>query len=128
MAVQKQDGLHTDVGESNADLTGKEDLFCKRLADGKIDLCGAGELVAGVISEGRPAGKHTSFNTDGNPILRVIAGGALDRGDLVSSGAGGVAVEGTANVFGRVRNPLAAVAGDVVEIMPDRIADAVDNT
>lgn len=127
MAVQKQDGLHTDVAESNTDLTGKELRFCTRLADGKLEVAGAGELVAGVISEGRPIGKHTSYNTEGNPILRVIAGEALDRDELVSSDAEGRAVVGTANVFGRVRNPVAA-AGEVVEIYPGRIADATDNT
>lgn len=126
MARQKQDGLHTDVGPSNADLTGKENRFCKRNADGTIDVCGAAGYAVGVISEGRPAGKHTSFNTDGNPILRVIAGEDLARNERVVSDAEGRAVVGTANVFGYVRNPVGA-AGEVVEIVPDRVDDAVDD-
>lgn len=127
MAVQKQDGLHTDVAESAVDLRGKEMRFCKRNAQGKLDVCGAGEYAAGVISEGKEAGKHTSFNTDGNPILRVIAGGALAIDALVSSDAEGRAVTGTANVFGRARKAVSG-AGIVAEIIPARIDDAVDNT
>jgi hypothetical protein len=127
MAVQKQDGLHTDQGPSAADLTGKEAFFCKRQADGTIALAGAGDYIDGVISQGRPAGKHTSFNTAGNPILRVTAGSALARGDYVASDAQGRAVVGAANVFGRVRNPVAA-ADEIVEIIPGRVIDTVDNT
>lgn len=126
MARQKQDGLHTDVGESHVDLRGKEDHFCTRRADGKIEITGAAGYADGVISEGRPAGKHTSFNTPGNPILRVKAGAALARGALVVSDATGRAVAGTTNVFGKVRNPVGA-ADEIVEIIPGRIADAVDD-
>jgi hypothetical protein len=114
MAVQKQDGLHTDQGVSNADLTGDEFKFCKRNADGTIDLCGDGGHIAGVISEGKAAGYHTSFNTRGNPILKVISGGQISRGDQVQSGAGGLAKSGAANAFGHARNN--AVDGEMVEV------------
>jgi len=127
MAVQKQDGLHTDVAVSAADLRGKEMRFCTKGADGKVNVSGAGAYIDGVISEGKPQDYHTSFNTDGNPILRVLAGSALARNDLVASDAQGRAVVGTANVFGKVRNPVAA-ADEVVEIIPARQADTVDNT
>lgn len=126
MARQKQDGLHTDVGESYVDLSGKEMHFCTRRADGKIDLAGAAGYVDGVISEGRPVGKHTSFNTDGNPILRVKAGSALARNVLVVSDAQGRAVVGTTNVFGKVRNPVGA-ANEIAEIVPYRVPDTVDD-
>src|SRR4051812_27407729 len=126
MAVQKQDGLHTDVGESYVDLRGKEMHFCSRRADGKIDITGAAGYVDGVISEGKQAGKHTSFNMDGNPFLRVKAGSALARNDLVVSDATGRAVVGTTNIFGRVRNPVAA-ADEIAVIVPYRVADAVDD-
>jgi hypothetical protein len=126
MARQKQDGLHTDVGQSAVDLKGKEMHFCTRRADGKIELTGAGGYADGVISEGMPAGKHTSFNTPGNPILRVKAGSALARNALVVSDAEGRAVAGTTNVFGKVRNPVNA-ANEIVEVVPGRIADAVDD-
>lgn len=114
MAVQKQDGLHTDQGESASDLTGKERYFCKRGTDGLIALAGNGESIAGVISEGRIAGKHTSFNTKGNPILKVVAGGTITIGQEVQSNAEGEAIAGTTNAFGYARNNV--VEGQLVEI------------
>lgn len=114
MAVQKQDGLHTDVGESAADLRSKEFHFCKREGDGKIQICGDGETIAGVISEGRNTGYHTSFNTRGNPILKVKAASAINRGDDVQSATGGEAKTGSTNAFGKARN--SAAAGEYVEV------------
>lgn len=120
MAVQKQDGLHTDIGESSEDLTGKEFYFCKRNSDGTISLSGDGDPIAGVISEGKIAGKHTSFNTRGNPILKVKAGSAITRGDQVQSDASGTAKTGTNSAFGVARN--SAAAGEMVEISTDSVA------
>ncbi len=114
MAIQKVDGLHTDVGESNADLTDKEGYFCKRLTTGKIALCAADESIAGVISEGKAVGLHTSFNTRGNPIVKAIAGSAITRGDEVACDANGKAKTGSTNPFGYARNT--AAAGEYVEI------------
>ncbi len=114
MAVQKQDGLHTDVGESAVDLTGQEFKFCTRNAAGTIELCGDGGSIAGVISEGKIAGKHTSFNTKGNPILKVITGAPIARGADVQSNNAGLAVTGSTNSFGVARN--APGAGEMVEI------------
>jgi hypothetical protein len=126
MAVQKQDGLHTDVALGAVDLTGKENRFCRRDATGKLVISGAGEYIDGVISEGKPADKHTSFNTPGNEILRVLAGSALAINDYVSSDAEGRAVVGTANVIGRVRKTVSA-ADVVAEIIPGRVIDTTDN-
>lgn len=114
MATQKQDGLHTDTGESNGDLTGKEFYFAKQNSDGTLDLCGADGVIYGVISEGRAAGYHTSVNTRGNPVLKVIAGSAITRGQEVGCDASGKAKAGTTNPFGYARN--AAAAGEYVEI------------
>jgi hypothetical protein len=117
MAVQKQDGLHTDVGESSESLVGKEFYFCTRNANGTISLCGDGGAIAGVISEGRIAGKHTSFNTRGNPILKVIAGSNIARGAAVQSDNDGKASAGSTKPFGIARN--SADAGAYVEIATD---------
>lgn len=116
MAVQKQDGWATDARPSGEDLTGKEFRFCKREADGDVVLCGAAEVIAGVISEGKATGLWSSFNTGG--MLKVISGGVIAVGDLVGSGAAGVGISGAANPAGRARN--AAVAGEYVEVMVDR--------
>lgn len=114
MGVQKQDGLHTDVGVSASDLRGKEFYFCKRQGDGTIEICGDGEVVAGVISEGKAAGYHTSFNLKGNPILKVVAASAIGRGQQVQSATGGKAKAGAANAVGRARNN--AAANEMVEV------------
>lgn len=126
MAVQKQDGLHTDVAVSASDLRGQEMRFCTRAADGRINRSGAGEYIDGVISEGKNTDYHSSFNTAGNEILRVVAGAALAQNALVASDAQGRAIVGTTNVFGKVRKPVGA-AGEIVEIIPARVPDAVDN-
>lgn len=115
MAVQKQDGLHTDVMESATDLTGKEDLFVTRNSEGKAELCGEGEVIAGVISEGRAAGYHTSYNTKGNPILRVTAGEALAVGTEVQSNSAGQAMAGSTNPIGKTRS-AAGNSGEIVSI------------
>lgn len=114
MAVQKQDGLFTDTAESAADLRGKEFHFVTRDANGKAALCGNNGVINGVISEGRDVGYHTSWNTPGNPILKVVAGSAIARGDRVQSDANGAAKTGTNNDIGAARN--AAAAGEMVEI------------
>ena len=117
MAVQKQDGLHTDVGESAVDLRGKENLFAADNNDGKLVVAGAGARIRGVISEGKPAGKHTSINTPGNPILRVIAGAAIAKDQRVNSDAQGRAVPGLNNSFGYARKAVSG-EGVMAEIVP----------
>lgn len=116
MAVQRQDGLFTDCKESATDLRGKEYLFATRTATGKLDLCGAGGKIAGVISEGREAGKHTSINT--GKQLKAIAGDTIAPGDAVQSDSSGHAVTGTNNPIGTAIN--GAVQHEYVEIDVDR--------
>lgn len=116
MAVQRQDGLFTDAKESASDLTGKEGLFATRTTTGKFDLCGAGGAIAGVISQGRPAGNHTSINTGGQ--LKAIAGDTITAGDKIESDSSGHAVQGTTNPFGTAIN--SALQHEYVEIAVDR--------
>ncbi len=119
MATQKQDGLFTDTAVGGADLTGKEFLFCTRETDGTITLADAGEVIAGVISEGKAAGLHSSFNTGGG-WLKVIAAGVIAIGDQVQAGANGKAISGATNNFGRARSATSA-DGQLVEVVPDRV-------
>lgn len=107
MAVQKQDGLHTDVGLSGVDLTGQEDRFCYRDASNNIVLASSGGVTDGVISEGAAEGYHTSFNTLGNPILRVIAGQAIAADVECQVGNNGVLIAGSTNPVGRTRKAVA---------------------
>lgn len=117
MAVQKQDGLFTDCQESAEDLRSKEFYFATRDSTGKFALAGDGESIAGVISEGRNIGYGTSVNTPGNPILKVIAGTGISRGDSVQSDANGKAKTGSTKPIGVARN--SAAAGEYVEIQTD---------
>jgi hypothetical protein len=92
MAVTRQVGSQTDAKPSAVDLTGKEFRFAKRVNDGgesKFSLAAAGEQVAGVISEGKAVGLHTSVDT-GNQ-LKVVAGAAVNPGQFVASDADGAA-------------------------------------
>jgi hypothetical protein len=118
MAVQRQDGWGTDAKESAEDLRGQEYKFATRNAAGKLELCGAGEKIAGVISEGRDTGYHTSINTAGQ--LKAIAGGAIAVGDNVQSDSGGRAVTGSTNPLGTAINQVFA-EGQYVEINVDRV-------
>lgn len=116
MAVQKQDGLHTDVAESGEDLRDKELYFCNRNSDGTLGLAGNGERIDGVISEGRNTGYRTSFNTRGSPILRVLAGAAIAQNAEIQSNASGKAVTGSTNPIGYARKAVNA-ENEVVEVV-----------
>lgn len=116
MAVQRQDGMFTDAKESASDLRGKEFCLATRTNTGKLDLCGAGGKVAGVISEGRNVGYHTSINT-GNQ-LKCIAGGPIAPDDTIQSDGSGHAITGNSNPFGTAIN--GAAQGEYVEFTMDR--------
>jgi hypothetical protein len=119
MAVQRQTGAQTDAKASAVDLTGKEFFLAKRTGGGTLEhaarytLAGLGEKVAGVISEGKAVGLHTSVNT-GNQ-LKAVAGATIAVGDELSSDANGKVrvAASTHYVFGTAIN--AAVSGEMVE-------------
>lgn len=117
MAVQRQDGWATDAKESGEDLTGKEFLFAHRGTDGKYYLATTDDKIAGVISEGRAVGYHTSINTGGQ--LKVIAESGITAGDRVQAGANGKAKTGSTSSFGEAMN--SAATGEYVTIDCDRI-------
>ena len=118
MAVQKQDGLHTDSGRSGVDLRGKENRFAAHDNNGDLVVAGAGARIQGVISEGKPLGKHSSINTKGNPILRVLAGAAIAKDQRVNSDAEGRAVPGLNNSYGYARKAVSG-ANVMAEIVPE---------
>lgn len=119
MATERFTGAQTDTGLSDADLTGKELLFCKRTATG-VDLCGAAGKVAGVISEGKAAGLYSSFKT-GNQI-KVLAGEDIAIGDQIGCGANGLArtAQAADNVCG-IAITAASEAGVVFTIELDQM-------
>ena len=118
MAVTRQVGSQTDAKPSNSDLTGKEFRFAKRVNAGgeaRFDICGLGQQVAGVISEGKPVGQHTSVDT-GNQ-LKVEASAAIAPATKVSSTADGRAKAAAAGeiIAGETINGTGA-AGELLEI------------
>jgi hypothetical protein len=114
MAVQRQTGHQMDAKESAVDLTGMEYRFAARAADGRFQLPLLGGKVAGVIQEGKVAGKHSTVAT-GNQ-LKVLAGAVLAVGDQVAAMADGrakVAVAGQ-EILGEVIAP--AAVGELAEV------------
>lgn len=119
MAVQRQVGSQTDAKESAVDLTGKEYHFAARAADGRFTLPVLGGKVAGVIQEGKAAGRHSSVAT-GNQ-LKVVAAAAIPVGSKIAAAADGravVAVLGN-EVVGEAISATGA-AGELLEIDMDR--------
>ena len=116
MAVQKQDGLFTDARPGGADLTGKERLLAKRDSNGDLVLAQVGDIVAGVIQEGKAAARWSTIMTGG--MTKVIAGETISEGVRVQAGADGVAVAGTTNSFGVSRNQVNS--GELLEVIMDQ--------
>lgn len=118
MATERFTGSQTDTGLSDVDLTNKVFFAAKRTATG-LALCGAGQVCDGIISEGKPAGLHSSIKT-GNQ-LKAIAGAAVAVGAKVSPNATAQFITAVAgnNVFGTAIT-AAAAAGDLITIEVDR--------
>lgn len=81
--------LDTIAGTANADLSAKLHHFAKAVDGDKIDLAGDGGNVIGVIVEAAASGYGVSVQYCG--IGKVVAGGAITAGDLISSDANGAA-------------------------------------
>jgi hypothetical protein len=113
MAVERFTGSQTDCKPSVVDLTGKEFFLAAAVAGG-FQLAGLGGKVAGVISEGKAIGLHTSIKT-GNQV-KALAGAAIAVGDSVTSDAAGKVrvAAATHQVFGRAKS--AAANGELVTI------------
>jgi hypothetical protein len=126
MAVTRQVGSQTDAKPSAVDLTGKEFRFAKRvLANGEsaFNLAGLGEQVAGVISEGKAVGLHTSVDT-GNQ-LKVVAGATITPGQFVSSDANGAARVAAAGHVIAAQSINGAAAGELLEIDMTKVGAGV---
>ncbi|MEJ7831337.1 MAG: capsid cement protein [Nocardioides sp.] len=111
MAVERFTGSQTDAKPSATDLTGKEFFLATRVPGG-FTLAGAGAKVAGVISEGKAVGLHSSVKT-GNQ-LKAVAGAAIAVGDTLASDAAGKAVPAGAGASGFGVAMSAAANGEMV--------------
>jgi hypothetical protein len=120
MAVQRQTGAQNDAKPTVGDLRQKLYRFAKRVPyaghpGSGFALCGAGQLAAGVIEEGKNAPQHTSVAT-GNQ-LKVVCGAPVAAGTRIASDANGEAITAVAGaeVLGQSINAT-AVAGEMLEI------------
>jgi hypothetical protein len=123
MATTRFTGAQNDALPSVTDLRGKEFHLAKVTAAG-VTLAGLGEKVAGVISEGKNIGLHSSFHT-GNQ-LKAVADVAIAVGDKLASSADGQVKVAAANqfVFGTAKT--AADAGEMVEFYMDQEGGLAD--
>lgn len=117
MAVQKQIGAFMDARPGSVDLTGKERYLVTRNADGTIRLAQAGEIVAGVLQEGKAATYWSSFMTGG--MTKCVAGGAVAVNQRVQAGGDGTCVPGATNSWGVARS--SAFSGEMVEVWMDQV-------
>ncbi len=117
MATERFTGSQTEALPSVTDLTGKE-LHLATVVAGGMQLAGLGQKVAGVISEGKEIGLHSSMKT-GNQ-LKAVADVAIAVGDALASSADGQVKVAAAGqfVFGRAKT--AADAGEIVEFFMDQ--------
>lgn len=120
MAVQRQTGAQNDAKPTVGDLRTKLYRFAKRVAiaghpGSGFALCGAGQLAAGVIQEGKLEPQSSSVAT-GNQ-LKVVAAAALAAGVKIASNANGEAVAAAAgaHILGQTINATTA-AGQMLEI------------
>ena len=116
MAVQRQDGFLMDARPSGADLTGKERYLAKRDSSGDLILAQVGDIVAGVIQQGRTTGLWSTIMTGG--MAKVVAGETISEGVKVQAGANGVTVAGTTNSYGVSRSQ--ANSGEMLEVIMDQ--------
>jgi hypothetical protein len=75
--------------EAAADLSGKQYYLVKVDGDGKAALAGAGENAVGVLQDKPASGAFGCVQVDG--VSQVIAGEAINEGDLISATAAGKA-------------------------------------
>ena len=118
MAVQRQDGWRNDARPGSVDLTGKERYLVTRNNDAALTvrLAESGEIVAGVLQEGKIAGAWSSFANGG--LLKIVGGSAWTPGQRIQAGAAGTAVPGNTNSFGVSRN--SGFSGELMEVEFDQ--------
>lgn len=105
---------------SAADLSGSKYLVAKLDSTGKVDIATANtDTILGIIEEGAgPSGSPVSVQFLGT--AKVIAGGNIAIGDRVTPTTAGKVITTTTDkqaIVGRYIGDVAAVSGDVIEIL-----------
>lgn len=122
MAITKYDEAWTYARNAGADLSEKLHFFAHIDTDGDIVLAGAGEHVAGVITEAAAENKPVTIAF--GAIGKVIAGASIAAGARIASDGDGKAVTASSGNFEVGTAITAADAGDVVSFLfiPGRAA------
>jgi hypothetical protein len=104
------------TGVAGEDMSAKQYYIVQLDASGNIEVGeGATDLLVGVLQNKPEAGEAALYRHGGT--TKVIAGGNVSIGDLVTSDASGKAVATTTNkdiVIGRAL--ASAVSGDIFEV------------
>lgn len=92
-----------------ADLSAKQYHAVKVDGNGRVALAGAGEAAIGILQNKPTAGQAATVMVSG--ISKMVAGAAINEGDLIAVGAAGkakVAVAATTNTAdaGAAQDPL----------------------
>ena len=80
---------------ADSDLSAKQYYIMKVSAAGKVDLCGDGELMIGVLQIKPDADGRGATVAGVGSVTKVIAGAAITAGDKVSSDTDGKAITAT---------------------------------
>ena len=78
--------------KAGADLSAKESYFIKVNSDGEAVLASTGNKALGVIQEGGGNVENSFVSVVYSGIVRVLAGGTVAAGDLVTSNSAGKAI------------------------------------
>ena len=116
MATQRVPKEFVNSAKGGEDLSTKTFYLAHMESDETIELATAGELVAGVIQEGKNTGEYSTYQHGG--IAKVVTGAGVRAGQRVQSDALGRAIEGSSNAFGTSISDVPS-AGMIVEVQLD---------
>lgn len=117
MGTTRHDSAFADCRPGQIDLTEKVNYLAKRTSLDEVELSAEGDVVCGVITEGKAAGYNSTFQR--GPQGKCVAGGAIAIDDRIQSDSAGRAITGTSNSFGRAISATTA-AGQIVMFEWDR--------
>jgi hypothetical protein len=103
--------------EAGQDLSAKQFYFVEFATDGQIDPAGDGGRAEGVL-QNKPSAAGRAATVAISGISKVVAGGAITKGNLVSSNSSGKAqVAGTNDVILGVAMETATADGELIAVL-----------
>lgn len=114
MAFQQSIAGLTYAQNAGAALTNYLNYIAKVDADGDLNLCGAGQMPIGTITEVAAANAPATVQTGG--IAKVYLAGTVTAGQSVASNAAGAGVVATAGVYALGIALTSGVSGDYISV------------